>query len=356
VLQFFKGLSAMAKQLERGKPMRNARALLILAGITFGFLQGCRTSKPAPATTTPLKAEDLRAFFTRAADPRRFWITVYDSDQGPAFKGQNRLHPEQLAVLPFADSSDRNAPLVNINAWLGRDFLALIDTTSARNWVSEQAFHALRGIPLGPPAYRFPVVHVREPIPGYAGVFPKLRFDNLHVENALVCAWAARGPFGNLARDVAPVPDIILGMDLLQSFQFVQIDYPARRVFFSSTFPFRPEQDRLLASVPYAEVGGAMAVSGSVDGKPTTILIDTAGDFELAFTNTTLEAVRQLEVGNIVFRNVSVEDAALYDLGLLKHPRIGRQLLSRFRITIDPQARLIHFERPPAKKSIEFKK
>lgn len=333
--------------------MRNVHPIVVFVAFAILSSISCRTSPPRPAATTPMNKDDLRSFFARAIDPRRYWITVYDSDHGPTFQGHNRLHPEQLAMLPFVETTDRSAPLVEINAWLGRDFHALLDTTSARTWITMDAFHAMRGTPLGPPAYRFPVVHVREDIPGYAGVLPKVRMDNLHIENVLVCAWSAYGPFRNLARDVTPTPDLVLGMDLLQSFQFVQVDFPARRVFFSTTFPFRPEQERLMATVSYGEVGGSLAVSGAINGKPTTLLIDTAGDFELASTNASIGTIRQLEVGNLVFRNVSVEDAGVYELGLLKYPRIGRQLLSRFRITLDPQARLIHFERPPPRKTFE---
>ncbi len=173
------------------------------------------------------------------------------------------------------------------------------------------------------------------------------------MENAVFCAWAANGPFGNLSRDANnPSPDVILGTDFIRSFRFVQFDYPARRVFFSTTFPFRPESDRLLASVPFAEINGAVAVSGSINGRATPLLIDTAGDFELAWTNVVDGQVRQVEIGNLVFRNVEMEDAGVYDLGLLQHPRIGRRLLSRFRITLDPEARQIHFERPPPQKKI----
>lgn len=331
--------------------MKSRRYVLATGVILTALLAACRT--PPPPVATPLNREELRRFFARARDPRNYWITVYDSEQGPLFKGGNRLHPAQLVMLPFESPAPGALPIVKLDAWLGRDFHAFLDTTSARNWITMHAFHAMHGIPFGPPAYRFPVAHVNEDIPGFAGVIPKLRFDNLHIESAVVCVWAANGPFGNLARDVRkPAPDIIIGMDWIESFQFVQIDYPARRVFFSSTFPFRPEADRLLASVPYSVVGGAMAVGGVINGKTTLLLVDTAGDFELASTNVSVEATRQLEIGNLVLRNVEMEDSTIYDLGLLNYPRIGSRLLSRFRITIDPRARMLHFERPPVRKNL----
>lgn len=316
---------------------------------------GCRAPS-GPVTPIPLTREELRAFFASARSPQQFWITPYNSDQGPTFKGHNRLHPEQMVALPFQSSSEPTMPLIKFDAWLGREFLALLDTTSARNWMTLRAFHAMRGVPFGPPAYRFPVVHVNEAIRGYAGVIPKLRFDNLHVESAVVCAWAARGSFTRLARDAVPTPDLIIGMDLLQSFQFVQIDYPAQRLMLSTSFPYQPDARTLLASIPYSEVGGALAVAGTVNGKQQTLIVDTVGDFAMASTNLDLSIVRQLEVGPLVFRNVEVEDAAIYNLGLPSYPRIGRQLLARFKITIDPKARLVHFERPPARRAFAVAK
>ncbi len=137
---------------------------LKLMGVAAGPLllfSACRTP-PSPPTAAPWGREELRLFFSRARDPRNYWITVYSSDQGPSFKGNNRLHPEQLAMMSFEARTDATLPLIRIDAWLGREFYALLDTTSAHSWMTARAFHAMRGVPFGPPAYRFRVAHVKD--------------------------------------------------------------------------------------------------------------------------------------------------------------------------------------------------
>jgi hypothetical protein len=51
-------------------------------------------------------------------------------------------------------------------------------------------------------------------------------------------------------------------------------------------------------------------------------------------------------VGDLVFRNVTVAPSKDRSLGLLSYPRIGRQLLSRFKVTFAPKKKLVYFERP----------
>lgn len=308
---------------------------------------GCRTPRDVPAR--PLSKQELRALFSRAQEPRRLWLTVYRSEKGPVFSGHNRVHPEQLASLPFQSRQDPRAPLVLMNAWKGRDFAALVDTTAAKSWISMETFAAMQAVPLGPPAYRYPPKHVADDIPGYVCLVEKLRFDHLHVERALFCMRGGVGKLDALARGVRkPTVDAVLGMDMIKAFRYVQIDYPARAVYLSTTIGYKPEERLLVASAPYHEVEGALAVRGRINDKDAVILLDTAGDFAMATDGPAFETLRQVSLGDLVFRNVETEPAEDFDLGMLKTPRIGHGLLGRFRVTIDTEAGMIHFEQPDA--------
>jgi len=309
------------------------------------FATGCRT-KTEPMVR-PLSGPELKTFYSQAQDPRRFWITVYNTDKGPVFTGQNRLHSSQFVGLPFLSRQHPDVPVVQIDAWRRRKFAALIDTTSARSWLTMDAFRAMQGVPLGPPAYRFPARHVTDEPPGYIGVVNKVRFDHLHMEDAVFCARGAFGPIGRLARGIKqPKIECVMGLDMVQSFRYVQINYPLKSVVLSSATGYAPEESMLVASIPYHEAGGSLAVYGKVNGQETTILVDTAGDFTFVAKGEAFTVVRQLELDNLVFRNVEVDDPEHFDLGLLEFPRIGNRLLQRFRVTIDSGSKVIHFEKP----------
>jgi hypothetical protein len=224
---------------------------------------------------------------------------------------------------------------------------ALIDTTAARSWLDMATFVRIHAIPLGPPAYDWLPKHVRDNTAGYACILTKFRLDQLHIENALFHFRAATGPLDGLARgEDQPVPAAILGCDLLKNFAFVQMDYPNHSVIFSTTLGYSPNETNLIAALPLKEVEGAFAAEGVVDHEKKLILLDSAGEFEIAMDHPSSEKVKQVSLGDLVFRNVTVVSSRDQNLGLLAYPRIGRRLLSRFNITFAPKEKLVFFERP----------
>ena len=236
-----------------------------------------------------------------------------------------------------------------IHADNGREetIAALIDTTAARSWLDFATFTRVKATPLGPPAYDYTPRNVNDSIPGYASILTKLRFDQLHMESALFHFRAATGPLGYLARgEDHPAPSAILGCDILKAFAFVQIDYPNHSVIFSATSEYSPDVTNLIAALPLNEVEGAYAAEGMADNEKKLILLDSAGNFEMAMDNPPSDKLKQISVGDLVFRNVTAVSSKDRSLGLLSHPRIGRQLLSRFKITFVPKKKLVYFERP----------
>lgn len=316
-------------------------------GLCVVLLAGGCVTTPSNETK-PLTDDQLRAVFGRAKDARSFWITVYTSPNKTAqFSGANRVHPEQIAERKFVKETESTAPMIDVDNGREEKCVALIDTTTTRNWIDFPTFTRTKAIPLGPPAYDYTPRHVNDDVAGYACILTKLRFDQLHMENALLHFRSATGPLGPLARNEnRPAPDIVIGCDLIKSFGFVQIDYPRHAVIIASTSEYAPDANTLIATVPLREMEGSFAADGAIDGEKQLFLLDSAGEFEIAMDNPSSDKLKQVSVGDIVFRNVSVVDSKGQGLGLLKYPRIGRQLLSKFKVTFVPKKKLVHFERP----------
>ncbi|MBP7829053.1 MAG: hypothetical protein KA248_03965 [Kiritimatiellae bacterium] len=319
-------------------------SLLVAAGVLIAA--GCRS--PQVGEIRPMTDGELRAVFSRAQDPRRFWITVYGSEEGAVFANANRLHPEQVVALPFAGGKSRpDWPLVSVQSTTKESFLALVDTSSRDSWGAPDVVLGLRGAPLGPPAYEAAPEHVLEPVKGYACVIPTIRYDLMQMENVVVYLRAARGPLGYLARrdEKKTPPVLVFGMAWINVFSFVQLNYPEQLVFLSSTSAYGPSAEQLLAEVPLKTVRGALAVEGLVDGEPATLILDSAGDFELAMTEPPAEPVR-VSVGDLVFPRAKAVASREHALGLPDYPRIGAKWLAKYKVTIAPKAKVVYFERP----------
>ncbi|HBA84061.1 MAG TPA: hypothetical protein DCZ95_08210 [Verrucomicrobia bacterium] len=322
---------------------KKCRILVILPVLTAALLTGCHT---APKTVIPLNDAQLRAFFSKAQDPRRFWITVYKSDEGDRFTGACRLHPEQAAHLKFESGRHSLAPMIAFKDSAGKSYKALIDTSSSFSWLTFETAKKMQMIPLGPPAYDLIPQHVNEDIPGYACTASRIVFDQVYMETPLFYTRSALGPLGTLSRDqISPLPDAVLGCNMLKAFTFVQINYPTRHVALSSTFEYAPGTN-LVATVPLREIKGAIAVMGSMDGKPTSFILDTAGDYAIALDPAPEEPIRQVSLGDLVFRQVQAVSSQEKGLGMRDVPRIGNRLLGKLNLTFDYKNRVVYFEKP----------
>jgi len=315
--------------------------LLILSS----FSTGCASRRAAEIE--PLSARELEQFFTRAQDERRFWLTRYESDQGPVFAGAHRLHTEKFAHVAFESRRNVPVPMIAVRLRTPEEYAALIDTSARSSWIEFRMAHEMGLIPIGPPSHRQYAAHVNDPIPGYLSVAPRLIIDQMHVDTALVYVKAAHGPLALLTREEKDLrAPIVLGGEFLRAFHFVQIDYPNRTILFSTTTPYRTNADRLIASVPMRSYNGSIAVEGFFDQQESLFLLDSLGDFAVASSFAPGETVQQVMIGHLVMRNVPHTNLATLGLGFPDVPRIGRHVLSRYIVTIDGKNRLVHFERP----------
>ncbi len=306
---------------------------------------GCASRRPAEIQ--PLSPRELEQFFSRAQDERRFWLTKYESDQGPVFAGAHRLHTGKFAYVPFEARRQKPVPMISIRFRSPEEYMALIDASARANWIEFGLAREIGLIPIGPPSYRHFAMHADDPIPGYLSVASRVVIDQLHVETALMYVKAAHGPMKYLTRDDRDMrAPIVLGSEFIRAFHYVQIDYPNQHVLFSTTTPYRPHTDRLIASVPMRDIYGAIAVEGFIDDMPAAFLLDTIGDYAVAGTFSTAPDVRQIMIGDLVLRNTPYSDLEMLGLGMPDVPRLGRQVLSRYIVTFDGRNRQVHFERP----------
>lgn len=275
-------------------------------------------------------------------------MTRYESESGPVFTGAHRLHQDKFAVLPFESKRHSTVPLIEARMRGERGLPVLIDLSSPVSWIEYDTATRLGLIPLGPPGVRRVAAHVDDQVLSYLAVASRVTLDTVHVETALFYVRAARGSIGPLARGQKELETpAVLGAEFVRAFHFVQFDYPNRRVAFATSTLYQPNEDRLIASVPLRDLDGHLVLIALIGGQETPVLLDTLGDFSFAgnFIDHGTQ-LRQLALGDLVLRQIPVTDITTTGLGMVDVPRIGRDILSRFIITIDGRRRLVHFERP----------
>ncbi len=319
----------------------------LFGGLLLGslaLLAGCKT--PADSASPRLNEQQLRDYFSRAQDPRRLWITVYRSDDGPVFSGACRLHPEQSAQLPFVSEGSSQQIIVDFKYRAIKSYRALVDTSSSHGWMTYEAALGMDAVPLGPPAYEMIPRHIYDDISGYASAASTFVFDTVYMETPLFFTRSATGSLGPLARGAdKSKPDAVLGCNMLKAFRFVQVDYPRRVLTLSSTFDYQPSTN-LVGTAGLRELRGAFAVQGVLNGQQQFILLDTAGDYEVAMKNAPDTPLRHVSIGSLVFRQVSATNSVALNLGMQDVPRIGNRLLSKFVVTFDFLKRTVYFEKP----------
>jgi hypothetical protein len=278
------------------------------------------------------------------------------------FSGASRQQSDEIALLPFA------LPGSPLPAVEGRPspapepvFALLCDTSSAENWTTIETADRIGMVPLGPPPVYATPEHDSDEVPAYLVLLPRLDLDALRVESVLFFARAAHGPLWPLDRH--PASDAradgprrakdgaiaaVAGMNLLRSFAWVQWDFARREVRCSSIRPYAPDPDRLRATLPLDASSGPLRVRAAFDGRPQPAVLDTAGDYEAALPEPPLGLLRQVSLGDVVFRQVKA--SAVDELGLrpADTARIGRRLLERYRVTLDNRQNVVHLEVPPA--------
>ncbi len=321
--------------------------LLTICLLTTG-LYGCLSldADRTPPRSGPFDSDEVKSYYGAAKDPRRFFLTLYDHVHGPEFKGSNRLHAGQVAQLPFETPRRGSAPVISVSTTRHRIIASLVDTSSSENWIAVQQVAGAAGVALSPPAFRASPEHVRDPVDGYLSHLDALKLDGLRVESVLSFLRGSWDGLGPIARGVEkPEPGLVLGMRFLRPFAFVQFDFPERRITFSTDRAYKPLKDLLLTSAPYVDDMGPLQIAAAIDGKQTRVLLDTAGSFDIILPQARDGLLRHLAIGGLELHDLEIAFDETVS-GTSAVPRIGRGVLSRYRMTLDSRSKVVHFEDP----------
>lgn len=320
----------------------------IAAGLlAIGFLSGCETLKSTAKPKDAPDQENLKVF-AEGRDPAEFFIHRYRSEAGETvFTGYNRQPQATRAVLLFESPAHSVLPLVRARASAGAEFLVLADTASRQNWTSLELRETIGLVPVGPDRVGAIPAHVLDDTPGYLCILPQIELDRLGVEAVLIYARVGRKTFWPMPRHAdARAAQGILGMDLLRSFASVTWDYANRMMEFSSTEPYSPPSERVLAELPinFEPETGALMVNCVVDGREEPMVFDSAGNYELAMVDPTLEPIRQIGLEDLVFRRILAVTPQSVGLVAGETSYLGAALFRNYRVTLDNRKNVLWIE------------
>lgn len=316
---------------------------LPLVASSLVVLTSCRMFTP-PSTSTMLSQGEIAAMVKRGKAPQVYGLTAYRTENGVLFAGAFRLHAGQIGRTDFKSDRNSTAPIISVN---DGDLLMLIDSSAAESWCSPEARAGMKGVVLKDPnIFQKSPRHVYETVPGFAVVAPTMTIDKMNVESAVFYMRAASGSLNMLNRwEKSPTINGVLGADFLRAFQFVRISLRDRYIVLSATAAY-PATASTLAAVPTRDLEGGIGVDAMLEGEKTAVMIDLAGDFELALPQPAGPTMRQVSIGDVVFRQTEVVSGFELGLGTNSTPRIGRQLLEKYDLVLNNFGKQLIIELP----------
>ncbi|MCX7819748.1 MAG: hypothetical protein N2652_11190 [Kiritimatiellae bacterium] len=332
-------------------------AVVLCAGGCGGGGRLLRTTPDGrPISGLQNSEREVQAFVRRAVDPRELAVSVVIGEGDvPVFINAHRPQPGLDAVAVFISPEYSRLPLIE-GSLEGRAAKLLVDPTSSANWTSLDRARAYGLLPLGPPLVYGVPEHVPDSSRGALCAARSLVVDLVPVNAVLFYARPLRGPLWPLSRSAdAQDADVVLGWSFLRAFEWVRWEFPARRMLFSSRPESEPEgaSGATLARLRLEPGYNAPVVKGTVEGQTRLLLLDLAGEFEIAMAAPPPAPLRQVTVGDLVLREL--RPAALGDLGLgfPELTRLGLRALGRYVIVLDNHRNEIRIERPVTEPSAE---
>lgn len=322
-----------------------------LASAALALLVTSCMSSGNPRKGTPATAGEVNAMLSEARDPRRLFITVYRSKDGPVFADATRPHPGQREEFELVKAVAGFGPVFNIKDESKDPVPFLIDLRSKQSWVDFQTALRLRIRAIGPDPYSAYIDHIADPTEGFIGVAENLSFSRmLTLESAIINVRPYIESLGPLNRGwTKPEPLVVLGLETLRAFKAVQLDFPGGKVRFSVDGGYKPSPSLLLASLP-ARVGKlGLEVDGILDGYKGPVHFDLAGRFAVAAPDPARDHMQQVTLGDFATRNVEVIDADNLGLQSGGIPSVGYELFKDLIVTIDNEHGCIVLELPPPK-------
>lgn len=320
------------------KPIQHsAIALFVLLTLT-----GCVTSKTEEVALTEAQQ---KSYLAQTRPAQQFGLSVYPTQAGPQFSGAVRLHPNNIIN---ADMASSKVPVIKMQGKSARTAMnALLDFSAPTSWLEFDTAQDLSAFVLGINDQPFPYRggYNTGGVDAFGAVVTQMRIDYMFLENVPFYVRMAKNTLGPLARGIqSPRIDAILGNDNLKEFEYIQINLQENLIQFSTSTPYEPHEQLLMCEVKIVKLRNyGLAVEGAIFGEPTPILLDFAGDYHLARGDAKVQFTRQVSIGDIVHTKVPT-------LLLQPHnspPKVGRQMLNKYIITICNKKGLVYFERPP---------
>ncbi len=309
------------------------KSSLFFLGALLLFTAACKTTE-----TKPVSWKEQSAYLSKVRDPRIYGFSIYQTPGGIEFRGGGRLHPNQIEALTMK-AEEPFRPVVMVKGNLGLESPVLLDFSTSASWLEFDLAQTLGAMPVGEREAQL-VKLPGEEIAGCPSMVPSMRFKQLYIERPLVNVRMATGPLGPLARGIEK-PELkgVIGWEILRKFEQIQLDYTAGKVSLATSgAAYVPNPATLVGKLSLVKYAGACAVRGLIDGKEGLILIDPAGDFEVATEGAA--AVLSLQLDADLLFSVPV---------VAKSPgstRVGARLLQNYKIIICPLAGAVYFEKP----------
>lgn len=322
------------------KPLKTL-SILLLSCLT---LSGCLTNdEPQADITMPQMQQNT--YLSHAKPPQQFGFSVFPVDGGIAYAGSARLHPNHFALEKMVRD---DIPIIKMRGRSKRNKMnVLIDTSSPSSWLEFSKSQKFDAYFLGTNDEVIPYRggYNTGGQNAYAGVVTQLRVDSLFMENVPFYIRMASGSLGPLARGIrTPAIDAIMGHDNLRTFEYIQFNLRNNTIKFSSTKPYIPHDELLIAMARIVNLPGyGLAVKGYVEGEQTPIILDLAGNFGFARGDVKTKITREVDIDLLTFDQVPTLLLPIHD----SPPRIGRKLLAPYIITVSNGDGVVYFERPP---------
>lgn len=314
--------------------MRNG---LFLLGALLLSAAACKTTE-----TKPVSWEKQSAYLAKVRDPRIYGFGIYQTPGGIEYRGGGRLHPNQAEALSMKVEKPFR-PVVMVKGIYGLESPVLLDFSTASSWLAFDLAQTLGAMPIGENEAQL-VSRPGEEVASCFSMVPSMRFKQLYIERPVVNVRMATGSLGSLTRGIEK-PELkgVIGWELLKKFEQIQLDYTDGKVLLlTSGTAYAPNPAKLAGKLALVKYAGACAVRGLINGKEELILIDPAGDFEVATEGAEPVSSIQLDA-DLLFPAPAVEKST-------GGTRIGARLLQNYKIIICPQAGVIYFEKPNAGK------
>jgi len=213
--------------------------------------------------------------------------------------------------------------------------------------LTTRAFKKLEGVILRDNGlFEKQAAHVNDTVGGLASVVPQMEFAKMRIERAVFFLRNQHGPLGMLTRwEKSPAIDGVFGADFIRAFKFVRISLRGRHVVLSATSDY-PQLNNRIASIPLIKGNEGFELEAVINGTKKIVMVDIAGDFEMAMDISSPEMLRQVSLGDAVWRKVEAIPGREMGLGLNPEPRIGRQLLEKYDLVFNNYGKELILERP----------